>query len=187
VIAISKITLGANPLSDQCPLYYDSSYDFNVCCTNGAGTDCLFPFYGKNNVYHELCNGKPACSTQTQHQQFDNSMCNVSLYGAAEGAFSNYMFMQYYCIEGTCTVFLIHFSSMSVFFQISHLRTYRNCSNYIVLSEMLLTHVELGGWTYRCTSFVKGVLRMILELKQNCFEIDFCIWWWCCCCGCLRW
>ncbi|XP_053398336.1 uncharacterized protein LOC123552544 [Mercenaria mercenaria] len=96
VIAIGDLTAGAKPDSAGCPTFYNASYDFSLCCTYNQNTDCVFPFFAGNKLYHENCNGVSTCYRQAQRQDIDSNCASTN--GTFSG-YSHFMFMEFFCIE----------------------------------------------------------------------------------------
>ncbi|KAL4232458.1 hypothetical protein ACF0H5_007151 [Mactra antiquata] len=113
VVAINDVTVGAKPTELDCPLYWNANYSYADCCTRNEN-DCTFPFY-ENNQYHELCNGDLDCLFTTQFQTIEES-CDTfaGTFGAVNGTYSNYLYLDYYCVPDDNIVDMCTSTSMTV-------------------------------------------------------------------------
>ncbi|XP_053398004.1 uncharacterized protein LOC128556550 [Mercenaria mercenaria] len=98
VIAIGDLTVGAKPDSAGCPASYNASYNFSLCCTYNQNTDCVFPLFAGNTLYHENCNGVSTCYRQVQGQRIGDN-CASTINGNFSEPLSHFMFMEFFCIE----------------------------------------------------------------------------------------
>lgn len=99
VIAIKEIYVGSKKNFLGCP--QETASPFNeamemLCCSPDESNDCITP-YGVKTNFHPGCTGHTTCPELPVINA--TTSCDTGTYMA----FSNYMYLDYYCIPGECT------------------------------------------------------------------------------------